>query len=152
MEINQISITKLILVLKSMFVQLTYQLIYKKHELIYFIRGLQQQQRFELQIGWMAIDSHLKTVGWQLLLEDACKVRGVHRRGPVLSGKIGKEERCQLVAADGFLIQELHHLGCQGSIYFGFGQRLPLCASFDFLRDVTAMWDKVMLDVKTYAS
>ena len=36
----------------------------------------------------------LKIVGWQLLLEDACKVRGVHRRGPALSGKIGKEERC----------------------------------------------------------
>ena len=53
---------------------------------------------------------------------------------------------------DGFLIQELHHLGCQESINFGFGQRLPLSASFDYLRDVTAMWDKkVMLDVKTYA-
>ena len=34
-----------------------------------------QQLRFELQIGWIAIDSHLKTVGWQLLLEDACKAR-----------------------------------------------------------------------------
>ena len=101
-----------------------------------------QQLRFELQIGWIAIDSHLKTVGRQLLLEDACKVRCVC----VFS--------LTLDLAKGFhSVLLLTTCGMCVCINFGFGQRLPLCASVDYLWDVTAMWDKkVMLDVKTYAS
>ena len=39
------------------------------------------------------------------------------------------------------MTQDWHYVGCHESINFGFARKLPLCASFDYLWDATAMWD-----------